>query len=758
VGTGATAHCSVVGGLERIDIIDPGFDYLEEPEIIISGGNGKGASAKSKLVSFDHLVDFNAISGINTTLNTIKTIEYHKFRDSEEVIYTTNGATEVSGLIPNSSYFVSVQDEYTVKLYKSFQDSVLKSNPISIIDAGAGTHTLRCKNKKRKIGSIIVDKAGENYQNKKNVVSTSGINTASNTITAINHGYLSGEIVKYSSSGTTIGGLTNNSSYYVTVLNKDQFKLSQVGLGTDIKEDFYYQTKQFIDLTNLGTGNHIFNYPPINVTVKGRIGVSTFTSQDFNATIQPIFRGKINSVSIESGGFGYGSEEIINYNKQPEFILNSGSGAQVTPIISNGVIVDVVINSAGGQYNSPPNLVIDTAGDGNGAILSPVISNGSISEIKIISGGIGYVPGKTSISVISSGSGANFYSKTKIWKINLVQRLIETKKITDDDGILDAGNNEELGLEYTHAYAPRNLRKSILASKFEDGKKIAVIDLVTENNSEVNSAAHSPIIGWAYDGNPIYGPYGYDSISGGTVRCMVPGYVEVLEKSPYRPSYSLYPDGFFIDDYEYTGDGDLDEFNGRFCVTPDYPNGVYAYFCTINSESVDKIGAFRFYKRPIFPYVIGNYFKSKPIEFNFSKFSNQDDFDFKEEKLLRNTSVYNLTSQTSGYDYVLDPNAVKNQISEVKDTSSGYVKSLGITTGGNSYQVGDKILFDSSGVNVFAEVSYIGGKDITQISVASTSVSNIEVYKIPNSSNNFIGFSSIPHNLLNGDTVRFTSK
>ena len=23
-------------------------------------------------------------------------------------------------------------------------------------------------------------------------------------------------------------------------------------------------------------------------------------------------------------------------------------------------------------------------------------------------------------------------------------------------------------------------------------------------------AQHSPIIGWAYDGNPIYGPYGYD--------------------------------------------------------------------------------------------------------------------------------------------------------------------------------------------------------------------------------------------------------
>jgi hypothetical protein len=40
VGSGATAYCNVKGGLERIDIIDGGFDYLEEPVIKISGGNG----------------------------------------------------------------------------------------------------------------------------------------------------------------------------------------------------------------------------------------------------------------------------------------------------------------------------------------------------------------------------------------------------------------------------------------------------------------------------------------------------------------------------------------------------------------------------------------------------------------------------------------------------------------------------------------------------------------------------------------------
>ena len=37
---------------------------------------------------------------------------------------------------------------------------------------------------------------------------------------------------------------------------------------------------------------------------------------------------------------------------------------------------------------------------------------------------------------------------------------------------------------------------------------------------------HSPIIGWAYDGNPIYGPYGYSSKTGGSIVQLKSGYVD----------------------------------------------------------------------------------------------------------------------------------------------------------------------------------------------------------------------------------------
>ena len=56
-----------------------------------------------------------------------------------------------------------------------------------------------------------------------------------------------------------------------------------------------------------------------------------------------------------------------------------------------------------------------------------------------------------------------------------------------------------------------------------------------------------------------------------------------------------------------TDESVLDENNGRFCVTPDYPQGTYAYFMTINeSVSQNHLEYFQKYRRPVFPYIIGH--------------------------------------------------------------------------------------------------------------------------------------------------------
>ena len=119
--------------------------------------------------------------------------------------------------------------------------------------------------------------------------------------------------------------------------------------------------------------------------------------------------------------------------------------------------------------------------------------------------------------------------------------------------------------------------------------------------SEVASIFHSPIIGWAYDGNPIYGPYGYSTSEGGTIKLMESGYKTVSKTN--RPSVDTYPVGFFVEDHEYAGIGDLDEYNGRFAKTPEFPKGVYAYYTTI-SESNESSGPFLGFRKPVFPYFL----------------------------------------------------------------------------------------------------------------------------------------------------------
>ena len=110
---------------------------------------------------------------------------------------------------------------------------------------------------------------------------------------------------------------------------------------------------------------------------------------------------------------------------------------------------------------------------------------------------------------------------------------------------------------------------------------------------------HSPIIGYAFDGFPIYGPYGYSSPydAGSAVERMETGYElrSITDRttlpggatsSPAGPAIGgQFPLGTYWQDYEYTAVGDLDEFNGRWCVTPEYPDTIYAYFITMDASS-----------------------------------------------------------------------------------------------------------------------------------------------------------------------------
>jgi hypothetical protein len=163
--------------------------------------------------------------------------------------------------------------------------------------------------------------------------------------------------------------------------------------------------------------------------------------------------------------------------------------------------------------------------------------------------------------------------------------------------------------------------------RYQMGDNIAGTNVGTSTatfSETTGTHTHSPILGWSYDGFPVYGPYGYATATSATsgVRRMVSSYAlrtdntttrtslpawaqayqgitTALTTSQYGPAVSAtYPLGRYVEDYAYTaGSGDLDQYNGRFCVTPDFPAGTYAYFVTIDASGN---AAFPYYLGPQF--------------------------------------------------------------------------------------------------------------------------------------------------------------
>jgi hypothetical protein len=106
------------------------------------------------------------------------------------------------------------------------------------------------------------------------------------------------------------------------------------------------------------------------------------------------------------------------------------------------------------------------------------------------------------------------------------------------------------------------------------------------------------LIGWASDGFPVYARYGYTNPedSQSQLKALTTSYRLKSQADENRPNTLTailggpnatnninkpIPMGAFTQDYEYVeGLGDLDECNGIFGVTPEFPDGIYYYVVT----------------------------------------------------------------------------------------------------------------------------------------------------------------------------------
>ena len=721
----------IQGSIETIYVDPQQFDIDVHVNINVSGGNNSGVTVKPIIVKNRREIEFDARQttkggGIDITNERLTFLTKHSLVTGQEILYDANGNSEIGigsfkgenydqdNLVDNAVYYAKVLNDTSIQIHKSFSDSITGVNTVGFTTIGTSGIQKFKTNIRNTLSEIqIID--GGTFTNRKLIVKPSGISTSKHSISFSNHGFSTGEIVTYQFNDSPIVGLSTQKNYYVIKLSDDSFRLCDAGVGSTIREN--YEKLNYVKFSSTGSGYQIFNYPEIKVVAEySNIGIGT---TQFKGTINctPVVKGKIVQAYVYESGSNYGST-ILNYHKKPTIKVKRVVQAQLKPVISNGKIIKVLILYSGSGYSSVPDLQI--LGDGTGAKIRATILNGKVKSVIVINSGYGYVESSTTILVTPPGKNVVFDCEVRSLSVNKsYQYGIQNDFYRDPaNEILVKSNNK---LQYfVSGYSEK------LKSEFNDlGNK------------------HSPIIGWSYDGNPIYGPYGYSDPynSNSQIKTIKSGYATTDVSN--RPSgFDL---GFFSEDYVFNNSGDLDIHNGRYCKTPDFPNGVYAYFASTKENiSGDFVGEF--------PYFIGNSYRSKFIEDNI--YLSQDSYDLNNSNLLRNTFPYKISDDYAGNDFIVESNELINQTTVVESVFSGGVTSFEIIESGEGYKVNDRLIFDQSGTGGFgvdAAVSEIFGGEIVDI---KTSTLNYQNTVITRKNSNELEITIKPyHNLVSGDVI-----
>ena len=733
VGSGTTALIQPVikGELKEVLVDQQSFDIEDVLSVTLSGGNGTGAVLKPVIRKRFRELTFDGRTtalrgGIDITHDQLIFSQPHNLLTGEPIVYNNNNNSSIGvGIFSGSNtdqnkflsngsiYYPEVIGISSIRLYENINDFNAGINTVGFTTINTqGTHKFKTLEKKNFLRSVVIENAGSNYTNRKLVVKPVGISTIENTVNFVNHGFVDGEVITYNfaAGGTIISGLSSATRYKIIKIDDNAFRLANAGAaGTDVSN---FDRNNYVQLSTSGSGLQEFAYPNIELSVNVIYSPTTFTRTG-DIVITPVVRGSIIGNYLYESGTNYGSD-ILNFEKKPGVDVKNGKSAELKVIASEGRISFVDVRYGGKEYFSPPDLELVGVGTGVGAKLRPVVVDGKITDVKIINTGIGYSESPT-VRVIPAGSGQIFDPSVRSLTVNNLERF--------DDEILLRESESNL------QYAVVGYNTSLYSSQFNDP------DTIT---------GHSPIVGWAYDGNPIYGPYGYRDAfdSNSNIQILGTGYDLNTSNVVNRPSFA---NGFFVEDYQYNDSGDLDKSNGRFCKTPDYPNGVYAYFVGVTTGAQGDLV-------PKFPYFLGDTYRSKPDADNFS--IDQNNFDFNQNELTRNTLPYAVADPTADNDYITESNEIIEQTSIVESVTKGKVEGFQIVEEGSGYKVNDNLSFDNtntSGGGASAFVSKITGKEIS--SVTTTVQTYDDVVFVRDTDTQVSAFISTSHTFSDNDNI-----
>jgi len=686
-GATASATAAMKGKLEKI-LIDPqDFDINRVFSITVTGGNSDGATAEPQIEERNRSITFDAREfvfggGIDPINESITFPIDHNIQQGEPLTYNNRGNPSIptgpfdgsnsnngTTLANGGIYYPNILNSRSIEIYNTLEDLNAGINTVGFTSESSafGIQSFDTELKPQIVSATITNDGGFFY-NREIVIGRDGVSFAFSKFIYNDHGFETGEKVVYSGSGNRVVPLVRNQEYLVLKLDEHTFRLCEIGPDDDPTFDLDRHDYVVFENTGGASATHVISYPEIVAEVV----VSSSSVPNPVVTATPYIRGEIERVYITGNGF-YGSD-IINFEKAPIIKVSEGEGAKLVPIISDGVLGSVQILSKGKNITDSPTItLVDPTGAGQGASLRAVVQGGEIVDVIIINGGFSYAP-QSKIEVIDSNRRAILAARVRPLTVN---------------NTLKEGFESLSGNRYTVLSYDRIIRE----------------DVYSDTGDE-----HSPIIGWAKDGNPIYGPFGYSEFDNANseIRAMVSSYKESGSYIQGRPDELKYPIGFFIEDHRFEGDGDLDQYNGRYCKTPEFPNGIYAYFATVDPSDNSTT------RPPVFPYFIGEFFRDSPS-------TEQDElpqsYSILNKPIYRNTFPYAVGNPFIGSEFIDQSYLTDIQTTVITDLNSGSVSDVSIVGAGRSYAVGDVAVFDTEEDGLSVRVSKIEGVNVERVSL-----------------------------------------
>ncbi len=447
-------------------------------------------------------------------------------------------------------------------------------------------------------------------------------------------------------------------------------------------------------------------------------------------------KGGIKSISV--------TDREKDYKNSASARITSGEGAEAILSYDRfGRVTEVDLVNGGEYYDNAPSLIVtDSSGRGRGAVLSCQVEFGTVVSVDVVFPGIDYNPGTTYAKFLPIGSGAEVKANIESYQYDRHFEIDSTQfwYYDDGDGFVFENKND---VRTNYAYI---IRPDYLSNLLGD--------------EPLTKEKHSPILGWAFDGNPIYGPIGYANKrddKDGLVHYRS-SYVLLPDRSVIYPAghdrpqtgtlppgEESFPMGTFVEDYEYNQDaaldklrekiiidsetperlladtmiagdknpmwllygklpdmidgeypGLLDEYNSVVCNTPEYPKELYPNGVRCYFLTVD------YDLQPEYPYIIGPTFYNRPISQHL-QYKIENRLDPLEGEARDPMSSYDETKLLFDYSKVyrhrnpyLSPTKAELEL-EISDTLDGGIKEILVENGlPLSNKVGDILLYDST--------------------------------------------------------------